>query len=114
MPESMPAKSPPLTTTRIGDSVRVVNGKAEWSPEDFARVFLSWLVMTDPNYCDGWVWFPDIRKHLFKRFKVDAGCRYLKLGTLARGLGGVTQKREVTHVDITGRRRTTTEYWVPR
>jgi hypothetical protein len=68
--------------------------------------------MTDPSYRNGWVWFPDIRKHLFKRFKADAGCRYLKLGTLVRGLGGVTHKREVTYTDITGQRRTTTEYWV--
>src|SRR5262245_28465350 len=28
--------SPLLTTTRIGDSVRVVNGKVNWSQEDFA------------------------------------------------------------------------------
>jgi hypothetical protein len=60
----LPNKTAPADTTRIGDSVRVVNGKTEWSPEDFANVFLSWLVMTDTNYCDGWVWFPDIRKHL--------------------------------------------------
>jgi hypothetical protein len=45
-----------------------VNGKTEWSQEDFARMFLGWLAMTDTNYHDGWVWFPDIRKHLFKRF----------------------------------------------
>lgn len=112
MPECMPARSPPLTTTRIGDSVRVVNGKTDWSQEDFAEVFLSWLVMTDPNYRNGWVWVPDIRKHLFKRFRAEAGCKHLKFGALVRGLGGVTQKREVTHTDITGQRRTTTEYWV--
>lgn len=104
---------PPLSTSRIGDnSVRVVNGKTDWSPEDFARVFLSWLVMADPNYRSGWVWFPDIGKHLFKRFKAESGCRHLKLGTLVRGLGSVTMKREVAHTDITGRRRTATEYWV--
>jgi hypothetical protein len=108
----MPASLPPLVTSRIGDSVRVVNGKTEWSQEDFAAVFLARLVMCDPNYRNGWVWFPDIRKHLFKRFKAEAGCRYLKLGALVRGLGNVTQRREVTHTDITGRRRTTTEYWV--
>jgi hypothetical protein len=112
MPESTPASTPPLKTTRIGDSVRVVNGKTDWSHEDFARVFLSWLVTVDANYRNGWVWFPDIRKHLFRRFKADAGCRHLKLGALARGLAGVTPKREATHTDITGKRRTTTEYWV--
>jgi hypothetical protein len=90
----------------------VVNGKTEWSQEDFARVFLSWLVMADPNYRNGWVWFPDIRKHLFKRFKAEAGCRYLQLGALVLGLGSVTLKREMAYADITGRRWTATEYWV--
>jgi hypothetical protein len=44
----------------------------------------------------------------FNRFRADAGCRHLKLGTLVRGLGGVTERREVTHIDITGKRRTST------
>jgi hypothetical protein len=60
------------------------------------------------------VWLPDIRKHLFKRFKTETGCRHLKLGTLVRGLAGVTESRTATHTDITGRRRETVEYWVGR
>jgi len=102
-----------MTTTRIGDnSVRVVNGKVDWLNEDFALVFLSWLLMTDPNYHNGWVWYPDITKHLFKRFKAEVGCRHLKLGALIRGLASVTGRREVGYTDSTGQRRTTVEYWV--
>ena len=107
------AQSLPLTTTRVGDnSVRVVNGKVDWTHEDFAEVFLDWLAMTEPNYRNGWVWYPDIRKHLFKRFKAETGCRHLAFGVLIRGLTGVTHKRDVAFTDITGKRHTTTEYWV--
>jgi hypothetical protein len=100
-------------TTRIGDnSVRVVNGKINWSNDDFATMFLDWLVATDPNYRSGWVWLPDIEKHLFKRFKAETGCKHLKLGALIRGLASVTGRREADYTDHTGRRRTTVEYWV--
>ena len=44
-------------------------------------MFLSWLVMADPNYRNGWVWFPDISKHLFKRFKAEAA---VDISSLAR------------------------------
>ena len=103
---------PPLTTTRIGDKSRVVNGKAEWSQIDFARSFLCWFAETQPDDWGAWVWFPDISKHYFPRFRAATGARYLQLGSLIRGLRAVTQSRPVQYVDGTGRRRSTAEYWL--
>ena len=54
---------------RIDDRTRVVNGKGEWSNEDFANSFLLWFAGTYPENWGTWVWFPDIRKHFFPRFK---------------------------------------------
>ena len=101
-----------LTTTRIGDRTRVVNGKAEWSQEDFGLAFLQWFDETYSDDWGTWVWFPDIRKHYFPRFKAATGARYLQLGSLIRGLGDVTHTRPMQYVDATGRRRSTTEYWM--
>jgi hypothetical protein len=109
---SPPPRFPPLTTTRIGDKSRVVNGHAEWSQEDFARAFLRWFADTYPDAWQSWVWFPDVRKHYFPRFKVATGARYLQIGALVRGLGVVTQTRPHQYVDDTGKRRSTTEYWM--
>ena len=103
---------PPLPTTRIGDKTRVVNGKAEWSPEDFGHAFLQWFANTFPDDWGTWVWFPDIKKHYFPRFRAGAGARHLQLGSFIRGLGRVTQTRPMQYVDRTGRRRSTSEYWM--
>jgi hypothetical protein len=103
---------PVLTTTRIGDKTRVVNGKAEWSQEDFAHSFLRWFAETFPADWGTWVWFPDVRKHYFPRFKAATGARYLRLGALIRGLRVVTRTRPMQYVDGTGRRHSTAEYWM--
>jgi hypothetical protein len=106
------ARSHALTTTRIGDKTRVVNGKGEWSQEDFGCFFLQWFADTFPDAWGSWVWFPDIKKHFFPRFKVATGARYLQLGSLLRGLRAVTQTRPMQYVDGSGRRHTTSEYWM--
>ena len=106
------ARSAPLSTVRIGDKSRVVNGKAEWSQADFGRAFLQWFAETQPDDWGAWVWFPDVSKHYFPRFKAATGARYLQLGVLIRGLRAVTQSRPVQYVDGTGRRRSTAEYWM--
>jgi hypothetical protein len=106
------ARLPPLTTYKIGDKTRVANGKAEWSQEDFGLSFLTWFEDTYPDDWGTWVWFPDVRKHYFPRFKAATGARYLQLGSLIRGLGAVTHTRPMQYVDATARRRSTTEYWM--
>ena len=103
---------PALATTRIGDKTRVVNGKAEWSQEDFGHAFLQWFANTFPDAWGSWVWFPDIKKHYFPQFKAATGAKHLQLGSLLRALGAVTQTRPMQYVDRTGRRRSTSEYWM--
>jgi hypothetical protein len=101
-----------LPTVRIGDKSRVANGKAEWTQEDFAHSFLRWFVEAQPDDWGTWVWYPDIKRHYFTRFKAATGARYLQLGALVRGLRAVTPSRPVQYVDGTGRRRSTAEYWI--
>jgi hypothetical protein len=100
----------PLPTVRTGDKSRVINGHVEWSQEDFARAFLRWLAEAQPDDWGTWVWFPDVEKHYFPRFKAATGARYLRLGALIRGLRAVTRHRPMQYVDGTGKRRGTTEY----
>jgi hypothetical protein len=106
------ARSPALPTIRIGDKSRVVNGKAEWSQEDFAMSFLRWFEATQPDDWGTWVWFPDIRKHYWARFKIATGARYLQFGVLIHGLRAVTRNRTVQYRDETGRRRSSVEYFL--
>jgi hypothetical protein len=50
----------------------------------------------------------------FSQVPVDTGCNFLEAGALLRGLGEVTQKREHRYADCTGKRRSLTEYRVPK
>jgi hypothetical protein len=106
------ARSAPLPTVRIGDKSRVVNGKAEWSQEDFAMSFLRWFEATQPDDWGTWVWVPDIRKHYWPRFRTATGARYLQFGVLIHGLRAVTRDRTVQYRDETGRRRSSVEYFL--
>jgi hypothetical protein len=89
-----------------------MNGKAEWSQEDFGAAFLQWFADTYPDDWGTWIWFPDVQKYYFPRFKAATGARYLQLGSLIRGLRTVTKSRPVQYVASTGRRRSTAEYWM--
>jgi hypothetical protein len=107
----------PLLTQRVGKSVRVkraARNRGIWSPEDFARQFLEWLVATDPKFRNSRVCVPDIESDLLPRFKAENGCPKLQLGTLLRGLRNVSagKHENVPYLDPTGRRRTMTEYEV--
>jgi hypothetical protein len=106
------ARSAALPTVRIGDKSRVVNGKAEWTQEDFALSFLRWFEATQPDDWGTWVWVPDIRKHYWPRFRSATGARYLQFGVLIHGLRAVTRNRPVQYRDETGRRRSSVEYWM--
>jgi hypothetical protein len=107
-----------LTVVKIGDTVRIdrpPDEKDEWSNEDFARLFLQWLATEYPACRDGgWVSVPDIDDEFFLRFREAAGCPYLECGALYQGLSKVTQKRERTYKDGTGKRCSMTEYKVPK
>jgi hypothetical protein len=85
----------------------------EWTNPNFARRFLLWLATEYPDCRNGWVSVLDIETEFFPRFQVAAGCHYLACGALFRGLGKVTQKREHTYTEFSGRRCSMTEYRVP-
>jgi hypothetical protein len=121
-PENTPANGsestsddfPPLTVSRIGDTVRVVrppDEMVEWTNQDFAQLFLRWLA-TEPACRNGWVSVLDIETEFFPRFQADAGCHHLGVGALYRGLGKVTKKRERTYTEYSGKRCSMTEYKV--
>jgi hypothetical protein len=95
-----------------GDRAVVRNGRREWSNDDFATLFLRWLSKSYPKTRGKWVCVPDIEKHLLERFRAATGCIHLQLGALERGLGAITEKREMAYLDATGRRCTMTEYLV--
>jgi hypothetical protein len=105
-------RSPALKTTRIGDTTRVVNGKAEWSQEDFGLAFVRWFAESFPDAWESWIWYPDIAKYYFPRFKAAIGAKHLQLGSFIRGLHAATLTRPMQYTDPTGRRRSTSEYWM--
>ena len=107
---------PPLSFVRIGDTVRIArppDERLEWTNQDFAHLFLWWLA-TEPVFRNAWVSVHDIETELFPRFQDDASCLNLEVGALFRGLGKVTQKRDRTYTDWTGKRCSMTEYKVPK
>ena len=123
-PENTPANGsestadsfPPLSFVRIRDTVRIARPpeeRLEWTNQDFARLFLWWLA-TEPAFGNAWVSVHDIETELFPRFQADSGCHYLEVGALYRGLGKVTQKRERTYTEYSGKRCSMTEYKVPK
>jgi hypothetical protein len=96
--------------------VRVTNGaeKAEWQPADFASAFLDWLVASYPVCVGATISTHDIGESFFPEFTAATGRSHLRLGTLLRGLGEVTQRAEYKYTDRTGRRRNGVEYVVPK
>jgi hypothetical protein len=120
-PENTPASTsddfPPLNVVRIGDTVQIgrsADEKVEWSNQDFAGLFLRWLTTEYPSSRNGWVAAIDIETEFFSRFQEATGCHYLECGALYQGLGKVTEKRERTYKDGTGKRCSLTEYKVRR
>ena len=85
-----------------------------WSNEDFAEAFLDWIVESCPGSAERWLCAADVKLDLLPRFKLEFECPNLRFGGLTRGLAKVTKKREKAWTDWTGRRRTTTEYLVPK
>jgi len=96
--------------------VRVTSGaeKAEWMPADFASAFLDWLATTYPVCTGAMISSHDIAESFFPEFRAATGRSHLRLGTVLRGLGQVTQRAEYKYTDRTGRRRNGVEYVVPK
>lgn len=96
--------------------MRVTNGaeKVEWMPADFASAFLDWLVAAYPETAEATISSHDIQSSFLPQFKTATGRRHLRLGTLLRGLGEVTERAEYKYTDRTGRRRAGVEYVVPK
>jgi hypothetical protein len=115
--ERAPESFPPLTFVTIGQSALVDRPDMErraWLPEDFARLFLGWVAHEYPHVGGRHINVVDIELDLLPRFQVATICPNLGLGTLLRGLGKVTKKRERQYANHTGARCTVTEYLVPR
>jgi hypothetical protein len=107
----------PLTVVRIRDTVRIdrpLSEKVEWTNADFGHLFLLWIAGEYPACRNAWVNVNDIEDEFYVRFIEAAGYRNLQLGALLRGLGEVTAKRERSCTDFTGKRRSVTEYKVPK
>jgi hypothetical protein len=85
-----------------------------WTNEDFARVFLRWLVAEYPNTQNSWVNVPDLTEEFFDRFRSASGCTHLEDGALFRGLSKATEKREQTYTNAVGKRYSLIEYKVPK
>lgn len=114
-PEEGSDEFPPLVIVTRGRAARVKrDDQEEYTPADFARIFLQWIATEYPPCSGRNVNVPDIEEGFLPRFKAAIDCPYLQLGTLLRGLGEVTEKGEERYTDWTGRRRSTTTYDVPR
>lgn len=105
----------PLTIVRHGHLAKVRNGEDgfDWTPQDFARLFLEWVASEYPSCRGSSIVKPDVEKYFLPRFKAATGCTHLKLGSLLLGLGDVTHKSERMYTDGTGRRRSVMVYDVP-
>jgi hypothetical protein len=73
---------------------------------------MDWVAATYPKCAGATISAHDIARSFFPRFKVATGRHHLKLGTLLRAFQ--PERREYRFTDGTGRRRTGTEYLVPR
>ena len=74
---------PPLTTTRIGDKSRVVELQGGVVTSRLRPVrSCAGSLRREPDDWGAWVWFLDVSKHYFPRFKAATGARYLQLGVL--------------------------------
>src|SRR6185295_7453553 len=87
---------------------------AEWMPADLASAFLDWVAATYPVCTGATISSHDIAETFFPEFTAATGPSHLRLGTLLRGLGELTQRGEYKYTDRTGRRRTGVEYVVPK
>ena len=107
---------PPLAISRKGARARVENAaeKLEWTTADFASEFLAWVAANYPSTAGATISSHDIATSFFPRFKSATGRHHLALGSLLRGLNDVIKPHPYKYTDGTGRRRTGTEYLVPK
>jgi hypothetical protein len=101
---------------RIGTRARVKSfaEMSEWTADDFAAAFLAWVAAEYPATAGATISSADIATSFFPRFKAATGRHHVTLGMLLRGLAKVAGPRPYKYIDSTGRRRTGTEYLVPR
>jgi hypothetical protein len=104
----------PLTIVKNGCSARVKREGGEyldWTPQDFACMFLLWVADEYPDCVGRNISLPDVETEFFPRFQAATGCHNLQVGTLQRGLREV--KETAYYTDRTGKRCSVTVYWVP-